>query len=55
VLVRNGQIEIDELARSRMSVDDLDENLRLNGNVGNASEVREARLERNGTISVVKK
>lgn len=55
MLIRDGKIESDELARSRMSADDLEENLRLNGNVKDIAEVQEARLERNGTVSVLKK
>mgnify|MGYP001556992334 FL=1 len=42
-------------AASRISPDDLDENLRLNGNVSEIREIKEARLERNGTISVVRR
>jgi len=37
-----------------MTSDDLLDNLRLHGNVGTVSEVKEARLERDGTISIVK-
>jgi uncharacterized membrane protein YcaP (DUF421 family) len=43
-----------DVLRCRISADDLDENLRLHGNVAGSGGVREARLERNGTISVVK-
>ena len=53
-LVRDGKIDRAELRRSKITVDDLDENLRLNGGVKDAGEVAEARLERNGTVSVVK-
>jgi uncharacterized membrane protein YcaP (DUF421 family) len=55
VLVRDGKLDEAELARSCMTIDDLLENLRLQGNVGALSEVREARLERNGTVSVIKR
>ena len=54
ILVRDGQINRDEMARSKITDDDLDENLRLHGNVRKLSEVAEARLERNGAVSVVK-
>jgi uncharacterized membrane protein YcaP (DUF421 family) len=55
VLVRDGRVDEAERRRNKITHDDLDENLRLNGNVMSAAEVAEARLERNGTISVVKK
>ena len=54
VLVRNGQVVETEMRRNRITYDDLCENLRLNGNVSDVSQIAEARLERNGTISVVK-
>ncbi len=55
VLVRDGKIDAAELRRSKITPDDLDENLRLNGNLASAADVAEARLERNGSVSVVKK
>jgi uncharacterized membrane protein YcaP (DUF421 family) len=55
VLVRAGTTQADELRRNRITVDDLEENLRLHGGMLDVSEVQEARLERNGEISVVKK
>jgi len=55
VLIREGRIELNEMVKSRMSMDDLEENLRLNGNIKKVSDVHEAVLERNGTVSVVKK
>jgi uncharacterized membrane protein YcaP (DUF421 family) len=54
VLVRNGEIDRDQMRRSKFTRDDLDENLRLHGNVGNLAQVAEARLERNGAVSVVR-
>jgi uncharacterized membrane protein YcaP (DUF421 family) len=54
VLVRNGRVDDAELRRHKITHDDLDENLRLNGNLNGTGDVAEARLERNGTISVVK-
>jgi len=48
VLVRDGEIKRDELRRCRITAADLDENLRLNGNVSAPGKIREARLERNG-------
>jgi uncharacterized membrane protein YcaP (DUF421 family) len=55
VLVRNGKVDRKELERNDLTEDDLDENLRLNGGVDAVHDVAEARLERNGTVSVVKK
>lgn len=55
VLVSNGQIDRRALHECKMSDDDLDENLRLHGNVPSVAAVAEARLERNGMVSVVKK
>ena len=54
VLVRNGQVDREQMRRTKITDDDLDENLRLHGNAGELSEVAEARLERNGSVSVVK-
>jgi uncharacterized membrane protein YcaP (DUF421 family) len=55
LLVRNGAIDRQAMRRGRITPDDLEENLRLNGNVCAAAEAREARLERNGSISVVRR
>jgi uncharacterized membrane protein YcaP (DUF421 family) len=54
VLVRDGRVNEAELRRNKITRDDLDENLRLNGNADGIAGVAEARLERNGTVSVVK-
>lgn len=54
-LVRHGTLDPDALAKAKLTRDDLDENLRLNGGVDDLTQVAEARLERNGTVSVVKK
>lgn len=54
VLVRDGKIDRAAMARTKFTDDDLDENLRLNGNVDGTEDVAEARLERNGSVSVVK-
>jgi uncharacterized membrane protein YcaP (DUF421 family) len=43
------------MGRSKITNDDLDENLRLHGNIASPADVAEARLERNGAVSVVKK
>jgi uncharacterized membrane protein YcaP (DUF421 family) len=54
VLVRNGQVDREALRKSHMSDDDLDEDLRQQG-VAKVSDVKEARLERSGKVSVIKK
>jgi uncharacterized membrane protein YcaP (DUF421 family) len=53
VLVRNGQVDQAAMRRNRITADDLEENLRVFGNLKNLDQVAEARLERSGTISVV--
>jgi uncharacterized membrane protein YcaP (DUF421 family) len=53
VLVKDGRVRKDALRRADISLDDLNENLRLNA-IARVADVAEARLERNGEISVVK-
>lgn len=54
VLVRDGEVDRAEMRRAKITDDDLDENLRLNGSIADTGDVAEARLERNGSVSVVK-
>ena len=54
VLVRDGKLVPRELARNKFTKDDVDENLRLNGGSATLADVAEARLERNGSVSVVR-
>ena len=54
VLVRNGKIDEREMRRNKITYADLCENLRINASVTDVKDVAEARLERNGTISVIK-
>lgn len=54
LLVRNGEVDREALAAAHMSDADLTEDLRLKG-VSGLSEIREARLERNGKLSVIRK
>jgi uncharacterized membrane protein YcaP (DUF421 family) len=54
MLIRNGQVDRTKLREVEFSDDDLLENLRLEG-LGSPAEVAEARLERNGHVSVLKK
>ncbi|HVU25801.1 MAG TPA: YetF domain-containing protein [Opitutus sp.] len=55
VLVKDGQVDRAALRHSHVTPDDLLENLRLAGNVDTPAAVKEARIERSGTISVVPK
>jgi uncharacterized membrane protein YcaP (DUF421 family) len=54
VLVRNGRVDRKALEDAHMSPDDLAEDLRQEG-IEHPSEVKEARLERSGRVSVIKK
>ena len=55
MLVKDGAMRRDAMRRADISEDDLEENLRVNANVAKVEEVAEARLERNGLISAVKR
>jgi uncharacterized membrane protein YcaP (DUF421 family) len=54
-LIRDGEILPEEMRRQQFSAADLEESLRLRGQVADPREVREARFERNGKVSVVRK
>ncbi|MGH6788335.1 MAG: DUF421 domain-containing protein [Pseudolabrys sp.] len=54
VLIRNGKVDRKALKKSHMSSDDLAEDLRQQG-VEDPGEVKEARLERSGKVSVIKR
>lgn len=54
-LVRDGRVDDGALAKSKFTREDLDENLRRNAGIDDVAQVAEARLERNGSVSVVKK
>ena len=54
VIIRNGRVDLKALQSAHMSRDDLAEDLRQEG-IENPSEVKEARLERSGKLSVIKK
>ena len=55
LLVKDGKVDVKEMRRTKITEDDLLENLRLEGQVRSPDEVLEARLERNGAVSVLKK
>jgi uncharacterized membrane protein YcaP (DUF421 family) len=54
VLVKDGRIDREALGKSHMGMDDLAQDLRQQG-VDDAAAVKEARLERSGKVSVVRK
>jgi hypothetical protein len=54
VLIRNGRVDLNALAKAHMSSDDLAEDLRQQG-IADKTELKEARLERSGKLSVIKK
>jgi uncharacterized membrane protein YcaP (DUF421 family) len=55
VLVKDGKLDGDRLRAHHLSLDDLQEQLRLRGGLNDLSEVSLASLERSGEISVIKK
>jgi len=54
VIIKDGKVDKAALAKTHMSGDDLDEDLRDKG-VKDPAQVAEARLERSGKLSVIKK
>jgi uncharacterized membrane protein YcaP (DUF421 family) len=54
VLIRNGELDRQALAASHMSEDDLAEDLRQEG-IETPTQVKMARLERSGRLSVIRK
>ena len=55
VLVRDGEVVWEGMRRKSLSERDLEEALRLKASLENCEEVKEARFERNGDISFIKK
>lgn len=51
-VIINGEVKARALKRHHVSLHDLEEDMRLTGNVGNSETVKLARLERSGDISV---
>lgn len=51
-LVINGEVKVEALRRHHVSLDDLEEDMRLTGNVRKPEAVKLARLERSGDIIV---
>jgi uncharacterized membrane protein YcaP (DUF421 family) len=55
VLVRNGEINWQEMKRSLVSRHDFEEDLRLDAKTDDPATIQVARLERSGDISFIKK
>src|SRR5213079_3684435 len=53
IIVRDGQCDFRMMRRNHVSVHDLEEDMRLNGNIDDLSQVRLARVERSGDISFI--
>ena len=54
-LYKNGKINKENMNRCNISMGDLMEGVRIEGNVTSLDEVKEVYMERNGEISVIKK
>jgi uncharacterized membrane protein YcaP (DUF421 family) len=54
-IVRDGQCDFPTMKRNHVSIHDLEEDMRLNGQIDDLSKVRLARVERSGDISFIKK
>jgi len=52
-LIRDGEIQWDELKKTHISEHDLEEALRNHGKTPDVSKVKSAHLERNGDISII--
>jgi uncharacterized membrane protein YcaP (DUF421 family) len=55
VLIENGHVHEDRLARMKIRVDDILENGRLDEGVERLGQIKHATLERSGAISVIPK
>jgi len=54
-IVRDGECDFPMMRRNHVSIHDLEEDMRLSGNIDDLSKVRLARVERSGDISFIKK
>jgi uncharacterized membrane protein YcaP (DUF421 family) len=54
LLIKDGVVMDDRLRKNKITMDDLREELRLNGNVDDPKKIKEAKYERSGEISVIK-
>ena len=54
IIVENGELILDTMRRNHISPHDLEEDLRLDAQLQDASQVKIARVERSGDISFIK-
>jgi uncharacterized membrane protein YcaP (DUF421 family) len=54
IIYKDGKLNKKNMTRCDLSMGDLEEGIRLAGNVSSLEEVKEVRMERSGQISVVK-
>src|SRR6184192_2193473 len=54
-IVHDGECDFQMMRRNHVSIHDLEEDMRLNGQIDDLSKVRLARVERSGDISFIKK
>jgi uncharacterized membrane protein YcaP (DUF421 family) len=55
IIVHDGECDFEMMRRNHVSIHDVEEDMRLNGNIDDLSQVRLARVERSGDISFIKK
>ncbi|MFN2476985.1 MAG: DUF421 domain-containing protein [Chthoniobacterales bacterium] len=55
IVIKDGQLMQDAMRKNNLTERDVLEDLRLNGALTDPAEVEEARIERNGDLSVIKK
>lgn len=55
MIYENGNMLRDNMNTAMVTEEDLQEEMRINSNLGSLNEVESARVERNGEISIVKK
>jgi uncharacterized membrane protein YcaP (DUF421 family) len=55
ILVRNGEVLRETLRKHQLTEEDLREQLRIEGHLDDITRIKEARFERSGEISVIKK
>jgi uncharacterized membrane protein YcaP (DUF421 family) len=55
IIVHDGECDFEMMRLNHVSIHDLEEDMRLNGNIDDLSQVRLARVERSGDISFIKK
>lgn len=55
LMIKDGQLQEENMKKANITVHDLNEVLRLNGKVTRIEQVKEAYLERSGNISVIPK